>query len=424
MRTVPRFRHSAFRIAHCALCVLHCALCIQAPAATSSTVPRLADAEIAANVQLDVAELAAHVGPDGAASLLLGTSDHGTVRVTDPFAVHFAPRRLLRPGEYAVRFDSGYYRDDGTIVLAEDVEAGIVTNRLVIEAVAPGVALASATCDLKGAGYYAQPWDVSDAAIGRTFFVHTDKIGGVGGPGYLWVSNIAVWAWTSERRSATWDTLVETVDLRDSMGTVPVSGLRRWICDRYDGRTGEEWSLYPAAHTVSLAGRMVRLNSFGTLVSYFDDDGANATNDWHLAAFGNPVVTVRPGIVSSSIGGAFRIVDYEPGADAATIYVNADLGTPVTVQACATLDGPWLYVAGQTSAYPATVQRGGVACYAVSVPVSPSAESAFFRARCTVDSDVSTELRIDNCVLYIDGRKAVWKQITVGGETIRVLSAD
>lgn len=400
-------------------------LLLAALCATAATVSRITDTEVADNIQLDVAEISAHVAADGTASLFFGTSDHGTVRVSDPFAVHFAPRRLLEPGEYVVRFDSGYYRPDGSIVLAEHVTTGVVTNRLTIESVTPGIALAFATCDLSGAGYIARPWEVSDGSIGRLFFIQSEKIGGVGQDGSLVVSNIQVWAWTSDRRDATWDAITETVILHDSMGSVPMSDLRRWVADRYDGRTAEDWSRHPATNTVSLAGQTIRFNASGSLS--LRHDGVAATNAMRILSNGHPMLSFVPGFSSSSPGTAFRIADMALGATTITLYVSADLGTPVTIQSVVALQSSdWIDVLGQTSTYPDTVTRtldgSPVSCYAVTVPIDLGAPSAFYRAMCTTDGNAVAEIRIDNANLYIDGRRVAWREISVGGATINVLA--
>ena len=392
------------------------------PVFAGTTVQRRSQKEIDDGAQNDVGQLTYAVGTDGMATLRVGTSDRGTVYVSDPCAVHFAPRRLLDPTEYSVVLSPGAtWTDGGGICLATNVPNGSVLTKTATFRIAGNGELATIQYDLSEYAGSVKA-TVSGGAITLTGVIDSSNFPAPSPSGYIVLSNIRVYAYTSERHSATWDSNVDAVTLKDSVGLVDMSNLRQWEINRTAGHLAEDWARYTAASTVKLGGNPVWLNRLGTITAV--NEGALATNGWSIAAYGHPVLTVIPGFSSSSPGGAFRIVDMDRGDETCDLYVSAGLRAAVTIQYSAAIgaDAAWIDEPMQTSSYPETATRKEEECYRVTVPLH--GDSCFWRATCTVSGDIPAELRIANCDLYVDGRKVVWKQITVNGQTIRVLAEE
>ncbi len=106
----------------------------------------------------------------------------------------------------------------------------------------------------------------------------------------------------------------------------------------------------------------------------------------------------------------------------ATVFVDGALGVQPSLQTRQSLDtGNWSALSGTTTT---TGEFDGRQCYIITFAVG-NASSAFYRATATVPGTaVPRAVRIHDCDIYIDGRKAVWRQVTLSGQTFRVLSAD
>ena len=87
-------------------------------------IQRRATAE-AATARNAVGEATYSVDAPGEATLRIGTSDSGTVVVSDPCAIHVAPRRRLDAGEYGITVAGPHtVNADGSILLATNVTSG------------------------------------------------------------------------------------------------------------------------------------------------------------------------------------------------------------------------------------------------------------------------------------------------------------
>ena len=382
-----------------------------------------AEAATAANA---VGELTYSVDAPGEAVLRVGTSDSGTVVVSDPCAIHVAPRRRLDAGEYSVTVSGDHtVYADGSILLATNVVSGVVTNVVTVRPVDPAVALASVSWDLAhGLGTTSSKTNAGDVATlaVRTTFIENPPIGGepTKVPGWSLLRGVEVWAWTTDRRSVELDTETHPVPFRDALGSTSLWDLRSWVTNRYDWRTAEHWSEFPASDTVRLAGRTVHWSAGGALRSEYDS-GA-----WTYYASGVPVIRVVSGVSTNSATDELKILALELEGTNALVYVSASLGVPVYIDSAPTLDSPYTRVAGQTSTYPSTVTVKGLPAYRITVPLDPAATAAFYRATATIDNSAANRavhIGGEATEIYIDGVRAAWTNITINGATLRVLAA-
>ena len=395
-------------------------------ASPMTRIQRRAEAEVA-TAQNAVGELTYHVDTSHPAAVLrVGTSDSGTVIVGDPYAIHVAPRRKLDAGEFGIVVTGSYTANaDGSILLATNVVSGVATNTVTIRPIDPAVKIASVAFDLAALGAGRQKEVTEDRA---TLVVHTsqedypDPVGRV--PGWAVLRGVTVWVWAGDRRDETWDTTTADLQIIDSMGSVAMSGIRRWVADRYDGRTGEEWSLYPANHRVNLAGQTVYWSSGGALRSQVD------SGSWSYYASGVPVLRVVSGVDGESRTEDLAIlaITMDSANDLVQIDVNAALGVPVYIDSCNDLTvSDWFRAAGQTSTYPQTVSVGGIPAYRVTVPIDPSAAAAFYRATATIGDGGAENRALHlggvSTDLYIAGERCAWTNIVVNGASLRVLVA-
>lgn len=384
------------------------------------------DSVEAATAQNAVGELTYSTDEPGTATLRVGTSNKGTVVVSDPFAIHIAPRRRLDPDEYSVTLSTGaYVRADGAYVLAQDVylSDGAVTNTLTVLPIDPAVKLAEVR-------YQAVEHDsrmTRDLTEDRCTFtgITTGAVTPTSmlQPGCLVVTNITVWAWAGHVRDSVLDCETAPVPFRDQIGNTSLWGLRAWVTNRYDARTAEHWAGFPALDTVRLAGREIHYSAGGGLHSKAES-GA-----WTYYASGVPVIRVVAGVATNDTRTAeLKVLAIDVhGEGGAAIDVSASLGVPVYIDTRADLDAAWVRAPVQTSTYPDTVlTKKGLPAYRVTVPIDPSADRCFYRAAATIDDSVSTRalhLGGGSTVLYIGGRRCAWTNITVSGQTLRVLAA-
>lgn len=384
--------------------------------ALAAEIQRRSPAEIASGVAEPVGAVTYSVGESGdAATLRVGTTDAGTLVVSDPWAVHVAPTRLLAPSEYTVVLSNCTWTANGEICFVSNAvtmaeEGGDADIRLIN----PTLAISSVRLDSRQLGGMVRQQTLPDGAIRLVGRAHT---GPLQQPGYLFSSNIQVRVWTSPSRGAAWDATAADVSITDAMGTVPMSRLRKWICDRYDGRTAENWAEHPANDRVRANGHAIWYNPSGTLRSE-----VSSNSEWRVMSSGVPVIRVLSD-VSSGASPDLSIVDLEIGeGGAVTLYVLSSLGVPVGVQCCTDLRrGEWAEVAA-TSTYPTTVSHAGVNCYRLTVPGTAD-DTRIFRATATVGGTArALHIGGDGCALYIDGVRCQWTSITVGGQTLRVLA--
>ena len=394
------------------LCILHCALCIaDDEPAHSGSVARIQRRETseAASAQNIVGELTYSIDEPGAATLRVGTSDSGTVVVSDPYAIRIAPRRRLTPGEYSVTMSPGaYIREDGAYVLAKDVTAqdGAVTNTLTIRPVQDGVKLAEVRTliDALSGGLRRDMTEERCVLTGITKSEYNP--GAIGSPGRLIVTNITVWAWAGDVRDTLLDCEATPVSFKDQLGNTSLWGLRKWVCDRYDGRTAEYWAQHPAVESVRLNGHSLLYTPGGTLRS--------ESNDGEIAWYSGGICVMRivGGSTTNSAELNIRAIDAS-GDGPVTLDVTAALGVPVRIEVCDDIKlQEWHVAPGQSSSYPSTVSVKGVNCYRVTVPLDPDADAAFYRAAATLPGGSgpgrALHLGGDETDVYVLGERAVW----------------
>lgn len=392
-------------------------------ASPMTRIQRRATAE-AATTQNAVGEITYSIDEPGAATLRVGTSDSGTVVVSDPCAIHIAPRRRLQPDEYAIRVSGDHtVYPDGSIVLATNVVDGVVTNVVTVRPVDPAIKLSSVSWDLADSIGAGRRRDMTEDAATLTVYVEAieNPPPSPPTPGWALLRGATVWAWASDRRTVELDTEAHPVPYRDALGATSLWDLRTWITNRYDWRTAEHWAQFPAVDTVRLAGHTVHYSAGGALRSMVD------AGAWKYYASGVPVIEIVSGVSTNSATDEIKILAIDLDGDSAIIDVSASLGVPVFIESEPSLySGEWFRVHGQTSSYPSTVSVKGLPAYRVAVPIDPAAQAAFYRATATIDGQGATrtlKLGGTSTTLYIDGVRAAWTNIVVGGATIRVLAA-
>ena len=400
-----------------ALLLLALSCAAPATARAQALIQRRSPAEIADGVLEPVGALTYSVDESGAsATLRVGTSDSGTLVVSDPWAVHVAPTRLLDPSEYTVVLSNATWTAAGEICFYADATTmDTVGGDADIRLIDPTLSISSVRWDARQLGGMVRQQTLPDGAIR---LVGRGHAGPLQQAGYLYASNIAVRVWASPSRGTEWDATAADTTLRDTLGAVRMSGLRRWITDRYDGRTAEYWSEHPATDRVRANGHAIWYNPSGTLRSE-----VASNSEWRVLSSGVPVIRVLSDI-SEGATPDLSIVDLEIGeGDAVSLYVLSSLNVPIGVQCCTDLRrDEWEEVAA-TSTYPSTVSHGGVSCYQLTVPGTADA-TRLFRATATVGGTArALRLADADCALYIGGVRAAWTNITVGGNTIRVLAA-
>lgn len=368
-------------------------------------IQRRNDVEFVRGVRNDVGELTYSVGSDGRGTLTVGASE-GDVVVSDPFAIRLAPQRILAADEWAATLDGAItLTADGVYKLFDAYKGVPAARTLTISAANPQVKLARVTygstsymvdvtkttteqsCVIRGVSDYDSFWDPA------------------GHGAHMHVSNIVVYAWTGYERTAQVDFTLADLTVTDSLGKYNMSALRTWITARYDHRTGDKWSQFPATHPVRLADRQIWFDPLGIVrMSSFQTDGTNAVA---IMVNGSPVLEIVPG--SAERTEQLKIVDYSAGATQAVFWVSAALGAPIVLQRTEVLEpANWGDVStGISSTYPNTVQRtvGDTAytTYRLTLAVDPEATSAFYRVKSTVGLIGATTVEIKNATLIYKG---------------------
>ena len=373
--------------------------------AAASEIQRRSPREIADAVPNSPGEVTYDIDSAGALALRVGTSDAGTLVASDPCAVHFAPRRALGDGEWSATPSAGVTlrASDGAFRMAAGVVHPMppVTNTLRIAATAPGVAIASARPLAEE--QFCRFTEIRNDDGSLTLRAVT-QYGPMGQEGYCYVTGLVVQAWASDRRSAVWDATMERVTLRDSMGGVEMSGLRKWVADRYDPQTAAHWSEHPATETVRLDGRLVRFDRAGLL-------RAVATTN-ALSLYSGSTEAVRLTADVSEASDALRITGVECGASNVAVTVSTTLaGTPSLAWCDDIRAGNWRTLGAEA-------QASGAGAWTFTF--APPAETAFFRAVVGAGSG-RPRLSIQDCDLWIDGRRyerETWTFTTTNAVTI------
>lgn len=400
-------------------------LCLSA-GAVDKVVPQRRNAVERAHGVVNAAGELTYSVEDGRAVLTIGSEEAGDLVVGDPYALRFAPLRRLAPDEWAVAFGPDVcYGERGEIMFSTTNNmwgwAVDAPRTATILPASPSVALAGIDFGRGGPGNVrktvsdtgivlsATPWN----APAPGDFLQTSPV---------WVSNVVVYAYAGPSREETFDATRNRLTIRDTVGEVSLGDLRAWVLRTYEGRAAEDWSRHPAVSRVRLAGNRLEFNSAGTAWLGMESDGA--TNALRLVLGFSPVLSLVPGAVDAS--DALRIWDFDIEDGEAVLFVGADLGVPVGIQAAPALDEPFVEVSGATSSWPETtdVSDGdGVThpCYRVFLPVDRNAGAAFFRAFARTSASGGHQLRIDNCDLWIAGVKfarETWTFALTNGTTV------
>lgn len=357
----------------------------------------------------------------------VGTTEAGDLVVGDPYAIHFAPTRLLAADEWALSFGTNVcYGEHGEIMFSTEADVydwptGEVRTATILPA-RPDLALSGCTFRFGGSGFVRSTVADDGIVLSASHGLFPPTPGGVAEPHPLCVSNLVVYAFAGPARSETFDATMDKVTLVDTVGAVPLSDLRAWVLRTYEDRAAEDWSRYPAVSRVALAGNRIEFNSAGNVFLGMEAD--SGTNAVRFVLNASPVLSLVPGLSGAS--DALRIWRFAIEGDEAACYVASDLGAPVGLHVTADLREPFVRAQGESSSYPATtnvVDGAGVthACYRVAMPVENNARAAFFRAYSTGAAGTGNQLRIENCDLWIDGIKfarETWTFALTNGTTV------
>ena len=386
-------------------------------AAMGGTVQRRTPAEIEAGAENSIGEITYSV-EDGAAVLRVGTSDAGTLVVSDPYAVHFAPRRPLDRTEYSVEISPGaQWMPDGSILLASEIAgSAVVTNTVTVRSLAGD--LAAVDFDAASQGTYFRK-SLSGTVWTLTAETHDGKVGGAGTNGYCVVSDLRPYAWASDRRAAEWDATLKRVTLRDTVGAVEMADLRGWIVRRYDPQTADHWAQHPATQDVRIDGHALHLDHGRLLRAQASRIEGGSRLD--ISAAGTAVLSIDA--PASGPTADIDIIDFSVDGTNATVAIDSALGAAPSLQTRASLtNGTWTTMSGTASTYPATELVDGVQCYVLRFSIDPAATSAFYRATATIPGDDAPRaMRIQDCELWIEGHRyerEEWTFTTTNNVTI------
>lgn len=362
------------------------------------------DVEFNHGVLNDAGEITYTVDDAGRGVLTLGAAEGNTV-VGDPFAIHLAPQRILSPDEYGVEITGGELTSAGAYEIFDAYKVAGTVRTLTLAPVNPLVKIARVTYDSTAYMVDVTKTTTEQACVVRgvsrydSFFDPLDR------GGWMHVSNIVVYAWAGDERRASVDFTLSDLTVTDDVGNYNMSGLRTWITARYDHRTGDQWSQFPATHPVRLADRQIWFDPLGiTRMSSIQAAGTNAVA---ILVNGSPVLEIIPGAAERT--DQLKIVDFQMESTQAVFYVSAALGAPVVLQRTEVLEpANWGDVStGISSTYPNTVQRtvGDTAytTYRLTLAVDPEATSAFYRVKSTVGLIGATTVEIKNATLIYKG---------------------
>lgn len=387
-------------------------------------IQRRNDVEFTHGVLNDPGELTYSIADGGTAVLTLGAAE-GNVVVSDPFAIRLAPQRVLSPNEWAVTLGDGVTMSDAGAYVFFDAYKTEDTVRLM--SVTPVNALTKIA---------RVTYDINSYMVNVVRSTTEDKITWTGTSTYdifmdpldkggrMFVSNIVVYAWEGDERTATVDFTLSDLSVTDKTGTYNMSGLRQWIMSRYDSKTGDQWSKFPATHSVRLADKPLWFDSVGVvrLSSWSGGD----TNTVAFTVGGTPVFEITPG--AAEMTDQLKIVDYVLRGDTqAVFYVSAYLNVPIGLQTTASLDpANWADVStGLTSTYPTisshTVGDTTYNVFVLTLALNPASPGGFYRAKASVGSVGATTLEIKNCTLVYKGHPLGIVTQVVGGVTYEVL---
>lgn len=363
--------------------------------------------ESAAGVVNDVGELTYSVDEHGRATLTVGAHE-GNAVVSDPYCIRLAPQRVLQPTEWAPTLSEGATVSDGRYVLFDKWKEDGTVRTVTFETGNPLHEISRVTFDA-----YVNLVKLEKKASGNKYTITAtadyDSFWDPAENGArCYISNVVVHVWTGSQRVSEVDFTVSDIKVTDGAGTVNWSDLRPGIHRRYDGRTGVEWSKFPAIASVRLDGHPVLYDWFGSVRTGMVP---GTTNRWHMAVNGVPVVEVSPGV--TEVSEQLRILSLRFLADdRIELAISSALESPVTVQTVDTLEGnpAWMDIqSGLTSSYPekttVTVDGSPVPAYILTLGVDPAAPSGFYRAKSMLPGLGTTSIHIKNCDFYVDGVK-------------------
>lgn len=373
-------------------------------------IQRRNDIEIVMGVENEVGEIT-YSRNDDTATLRVGTSDSGTLIVSDPAAVHFVPVRELQPDEWYIEYGAGVVAgQQQSIIFWDGTMAWANTNRVRTATIRPvdqAIKLVSTS--------FSALANVGNAQVTTTETEATIEGIGWGSPEgmpmspLVIVSNIAVRAYASARTDATIDLTLHRVSMVDSMGSIDWGNIRSWTTSRYDRVTAPAWSAHPALSAVRLSRQSLRFDSSSAL--HMSWKGATAADGWAVYQHGFPTLNFEFGgsesgstiegfdIVSLSVVGGNVVLDIAQGAwGAVSVQQTSDSSAPA-----------WALSGGQTSNYPATVTAGGRPCHRVTFP-APAGDRWFFRAVATMPG-TRNSIEVDFCDFKISSRAGEYHAI-------------
>ncbi len=387
-------------------------------------IQRRNDVEFSHGALNDQGELTYTIAGNGTSVLTLGSAE-GNAVVSDPFAIRLAPQRILSAGEWAATLGDGVtLNEQGVYEFFDAYKTGDTVRSMTIAPVNSLVKIARVTYGINNyfinnkVAQTEESVSWSGTSTYNSFLDPYDK------GAWMYVSNIVVYAWVGDERISSVDFTLSDLSVTDKTGTYNMSDLRQWIKTRYDSKTGDQWSKFPATQAVNLSDNQIWFDPLG-IVRMSSWQSAD-TNTVAITVNGTPVLEIVPG--ATEFSDQLKIVDYQiNGSTQAVFYVSATLNSALGLQSTASLDpANWSDIsAGLTSTFPTISQHSvsGVTydVYVLTLILNPSVASGFYRVKSTVSAIGATTLEIKNCTLIYNGHPLNIITQVVDGVTYEVL---
>lgn len=341
------------------------------------------------------------------ATLTVGTR-HGNMAISDAFAIHATPNRLLLPSEYYVTTGSASYSAEGVYWL---IPAGTTTKdfegSVTIQCLNSAIDIDNVTFDVvqNSECTASKRFDKEKAYITARY--QPTPTPGATPTGAFAIKNIQVRGHDRKKAFSAFDLASNTVLLKDPLGQYNLNNLRTWVNTNDDD--GTQWAKYTAKDNVQLGDKLLFFDS-AKLFS-----AKATTNVLQVCISGIPAFQITAG--ASYATNALHIVGFEVDAEPgfSHLWVTTPFDEPVYLKHKENLtDLNWLPLAGtECSSERLTYQRthlGKVVAeytaYRVKIPADGDAHSGFYIA--AQDLDNSSPTRVDFFIpVYVNGKQVL-----------------
>lgn len=375
-------------------------------------VPRRNAVEFEHGILNETDEITYTATDDGRGVLHIGTTDQGTIIVSDPVAIHVTQSREMNPEEWILEFGGDVVPGDNRSVVFFDGSQSFLqpTNRYAyIRAADPELKISGVTYDK-----HREQGDISHSIKGNVVTITghgwRQPAEAMAASVKLIASNFVVRCYSTERTEEVVDWTKSSLTWIDQHGEIQAGELRTWIKDTYDPVTAPHWSRFAATEPVRLAGQPVLTDGAGVIRWQWLQQPSEPGAGYGLIVNGFPVMTVTPGTggAAGSLD-AFRIAHVEFGEFVSTFYVTAGYwGLPTLLESpTLSLDAPplWQVTANQTLLLvgeQGVVDYNGVLCHVIEIPTPPG-NQMYYRVSAP-GSGGRTSINFDHADIKLHGQ--------------------